>query len=335
MEILQSKKIKLPDLYYIENREDIKDLPIGVPFIYGDSITKSKIIRLLEYEVLYKAAIKSGYPFNFKNILRDKGYNNLISFDYGDSIHMEYSSEVSAGVDYDIDSITKEDSKGMFESFVEDSAAYVDLDKLKDLNVFPVWLEKIEDAVSTNLHNFAMFNQNMYNKKLDGMYGELELISPNKNLLIIDISGSIPRAVSSTCLTLAKSLAETFYSDLIITGSISTLYAYEDLHKLDVNTIYETNGQNNDQVYFKELLTSDERHYKTAIVFGDNDSPCYNWGQSGAKTISIEEGKEICKWKIDKLISFHTKGTKHIAAYADWFTPTETEKIEDWVKYLN
>jgi len=334
MEILQSKKITLPDVYFIQDRKDIKDIPIGVPFIYGDSTTKDKVVKLLEYEVLYKAALKSGYPFNFKKILSEHGYDDILYLGYGESIFMEYSSEESFNGDHEIELVSIKDSRGMFEAFTKDCSAYVNMDKLKDLNVFPVWLEKIEDAVSTNVHNFAVFNPNMYNKKLDGMYGGVDMVSPGKNLIIIDISGSIPRAVSSTCLTLAKSLAETFYSDLIITGSISTLYNYEELHTLDVNSIYETNGENNDQVYFKELVSKDSREYKTAIVFGDNDSPCSSWGKKGERTISIKDGRELCNWKIDKLISFHTKGVKNTAAYADWFSPLETERIDDWVKYL-
>jgi len=93
----------------------------------------------------------------------------------------------------------------------------------------------------------------------------------------------------------------------------------------------------NDQVYFKNLV-SEEKSYKTAIVFGDNDSPCHAWDNDFnklTKTISREDGKKLCKWKVDKLISFHTKGIKHLAAYGEWFSPLEEERIDNWVKYLN
>ena len=83
----------------------------------------------------------------------------------------------------------------------------------------------------------------MYNKKLEGMYGALDLVSPSKNLLVVDISGSIPKGVSSTLLALSKSLSETFYADLLITGSKSTLYAYEELYKLE-----DLNSQNTSSV---------------------------------------------------------------------------------------
>lgn len=334
MKLLESKKLRLPKVFYITDREKIKELPIGVPFIYGEAKNEKYVVRMLEYEVLYLEALKSGFPFNFKKILKENGYLDIEDFGYGNSMYMEFTTEGLINEDGELQDLTSlEDSEEAFKRYVRDSAVYVDIQKLKELNVFPTWLDTIEKAVSTNIHNFAVFNNNMYNKKLEGMYGGLELTSPNKNLIIIDISGSIPRAVSSTCLTLSKNLAETFYADLMITGSITTLYHYEELHKLDVLKAYE-NGMNNDQAYFKKIITSEEKHYKTAIVFGDNDSPCNVWTK-GDQYISIADGKKICKWKVDKLISFHTQGTEHLAAYGTWFKPLEEERIKDWVKYLN
>ena len=338
MKLLESRKLNLPKVYFISERDEIKDIPIGVPFIYGDDSNEGNIIRILEYEVLYQMACRTGLPFNFKNILRENGYKDLLDFSFGDSVYMEYSSDKFSG-DIEIEDLhTLRENADLLSKYIRDSAVYVDIQKLKNLNIFPIWFDKIVDAVSTNIHNFATFNENMYNKKLDGMYGGIEFTSPNKNLIIIDISGSIPRGVSATCLTLSKNLAENFYADILITGSKSTLYLYEELYKLNVETVYSENEMDNDQIYFKNLITKEEKHYKTAIVFGDNDSPCRAWRNDfnkGSRTISKKEGQEFNKWKIDHLISFHTGGTKHIAAYADWFTPDTEERINNWVKYLN
>lgn len=334
MKLLESEKFKLPKIFFVTDRSVIKELPIGVPFIYATPDMEKYLVKLLEYEILYKAAVKSGYPFNFKKILKENGFNDLKYFDFGCSTYMEFTTEK----DYEsieLEEFSKIDRDGnLFKEFIKDSAAYVNIEVLKGLNVFPIWLDDIEKAVSTNIHNFATFNNNMYNKKLDGMYGAVELASPNKNLIIIDISGSIPRAVSTTCLTLAKNLTETFYADLIITGTISTFYPYEEIYKLDVKTAYE-NGMDNDQAYFKKIVTETERQYECAIVFGDNDSPGGRWTK-GDKYISDEEGKKLCKWKVNKLVSLHTKGTEHIAAYGRWFDVQKhnINKIGDWVTYL-
>lgn len=349
MKLLKSKKLDLPTVYFITDRAEIKDVPIGIPFIFGDESVKKHMIKLLEYEILYQAAVDSGFPFNFKKILEDNGYKNIKSFSYGSPAYVEYSTSGTIKDDFDFEGckpvITKSDS---FKEYVKDASAYVDIEVLKKLKVFPTWLSNIEDAIHTNIHNFAVYNPDMYNKKLEGMYGGIDLKPPNKNLIIIDISGSIPRAVSTTCLTLAKNLSETFYADLLITGSKSTLYNYSELSELNIETIYDENGMDNDQVWFKKLLTDDERSYKTAIVFGDNDMPGQRWSNKfndGAVNISDKDGKDLCKWKIENLISFHTgnrawrdvypKGKVPVAGYARWFEPEKTEKIENWVKYLN
>lgn len=338
MKLLKSNKFKLPTLYFISNRDEISDLPIGIPFIYGDKSTESHIVRILEYEVLYQKAVASGYPFNFKQILTDEGYTGLRDCSFSHPVYMDYvtSGDMDSGSDWDIDKA--EDikvSRGLFDTYIRDTASYIDISKLKELNIIPIWLDTIEDAITTNIHRFATFNPNMYNKKLGGMYGAMELSDPGKNLIIIDISGSIPKGVSSTCLALAKHLVETFYADLIITGTISTLYNYEEIGSLDIDTIYETNGLNNDQTHFKNIVTKDVRKYRTAIVFGDNHSPCYPW-QEAISSISREDGRKMCQWSIDKLISFHTSSTDKTAGYADWFTVDDrnVEKIADWVKYL-
>lgn len=338
MKLLQSKKFKLPQIYFITKRSEIKEIPVGVPFIFGDKKSEPHLVRILEYEVLYQEAIASGYPFNFKQILKDNGYLDLQDWYYDHPIYMEYTTK---GIPDDIvveDLRSLKGNTGQFKKFIKDSAVYVDVEKLKALNVFPIWLDSIEKAVHTNIHNFAVYNNNMYNKKLEGMYGAIDLVSPNRNLIIIDISGSIPKGVSSTCLILAKNLASSFYADLLITGSKSTLYTYEDMHKLDIETIYEENGMDNDQTYFRKLVSSEKRVYKTAIVFGDNHSPSYAWSNEynkNNKTISREDGKKLCVWEVEKLISFHTSSSSKIAGYADWFKVAEVEKMTDWVKYLN
>lgn len=338
MEKLISDKLSLPTVYFITDRSEIKELPIGVPFIYGDESTKPKIIRLLEYEMLYQQALKSGYPFNFIKLLRDAGFKDLYRFGHGDSVYLDYVTtelvEKCEGSDFDIEEFSKiTESSDTVSEFIKDSSVYVDIQKLKNLKIFPIWLDKLEDSVVANIHTFATFNPYMYNKRLEGMYGSIDLTPPPRNLIIIDISGSIPRGVSATCLALAKNLATNFYADILITGSRSTLYPNEELYRLDIDTIYDENGMDNDQIYFKELVTSTERHYKTAIVYGDDHSPCGKW--NGTNTISREDGKSMCRWTVDKLISFHTKSPDRIAGYADWFEPKEVVHIKNWVKYLD
>ncbi len=334
MQQLKSEKFKLPVIYFVSSKEDLHKLPLGIPFIYGDEKDKEYFIRLLEYEILYKAAIATGYPFNFLKILRDNGYDLTefrfcSDFYFNPSVDSHSLAEILEKEDL---SDFKGESIDLLASFIKDSSVYVDIQKLKDLKIIPTWLDNIEDAVKTNIVNFITVNPNMFNKKLGGMYGGIEMTPPARNLIIVDISGSIPRGVSSTCLTLSKHLVTSLYADLMITGTKTTLYPYEEISSLNIEKLYSENGMNNDQKYYKALVTKEVKRYKTVIVFGDDHSPCDKW--NGGKAITEETGKKINKWEVEKVISFHTRDHSKIAGYARWFTPKEIEHIENWVQYL-
>ena len=74
IKLLESKRVTLPKVYFITDRQEIKKIPIGIPYIYGDESVEKHLIRILEYEVLYQSAKRSGYKFNFRKILEEKGF---------------------------------------------------------------------------------------------------------------------------------------------------------------------------------------------------------------------------------------------------------------------
>lgn len=334
MELLKSNKFKLPTLFFISDRNDIQKLPIGTPFIYGDEQNKPNIIRLLEYEVLYRKAKATGLPFNFKMILENNGFDDLTFFDHCDSVYMDYVTEDNYnidGSDFDIDKLTPDSIS--FNEYVKDCTAIVDINVLKNLKIFPTWLDNIELALSTNIHNFITYNDYMYNKKLDGMYGGLELRSPNRNLLVIDISRSIPKAIGTTLMTLSKWMGETFYCDILITGKSTLFVPYEEIYLMNIDEIYSKYGNSQECSEFRKIITTDIKNYDTCIVFGDHHSVCDDWC-SGSKRISREDGQKLCKWNINKLLCFHTTSNYYVPGFADWFSPNEIEHIENWVEYL-
>jgi hypothetical protein len=335
MELLRSVKFEIPKLFFIEDRNEIKDIPIGVPFIYGNNKDKKRIIRMLEYEVIWKAAIKSGFPFNFKKLLQEAGFENVDFLGFCESFYIDHKDTG----DYDIDKIDSSKNEvyshkgnALFDKLVEDCSAYVDINVLKNLKVFPTWLDDIETAIETNIYNFATYNPNMYNKKLDGMYGGIDMQSPSRNLIVIDISGSIPRAVGTTCLILARHLVETFYADLMITGSKTFLFPYEEIHSLDIEGLYDSIGRGNESSMYRALVTGESRKYNTAIVFGDYHSPCDSWDRG--YSIGREDAKKMCTWQVTKMISLHTTNNKARAGYGDFFDVEDVQYVQDWVKYI-
>ena len=334
MKLIKSERgIKLPLIYYAENEAEWAKIPPGIPFIRGSSLEYGSIVKTLEFEILLKSALATGLDFNWEKLLREQGFEELY-FDglaYSENIEGEYS-ELG---DYEIPTVkttVKKLVSGLPISYV------VDLEVLKNLEIIPTFLQDIERAIEINIHNGYKFNPLSYNKKLGLPIGDLEMNTSKKNLIIIDISSSIPKSISKTILALAKTMSIQFYADLLITGSKSTLYEYDNVDSLNITTIYSENGGGNDQTYFRELVSSEYRDYGTVIAFGDNHNPGMNWDNEynvGNNYIREKQGKELCKWEVESIISFHTTSSSHIAGYAKWFDTDDVTFMENWVTYFN
>lgn len=323
IKLIQSKRFKLPIVYLVENNEDLSLIPLGIPFIKTEIRNYGNCVRMLEYEVLWEIMKRSEFKLNWRALLKENNFSYNESFTLAKS---EHSKE-------DLGGITE--TKLEFNDLLKDVSYKVDIEVLRDLHLLPYWFNVIEDSIVVNLANTAIFNPNLYTKKFGIPIGDFELSEMQKNIIIIDISGSIPKSISSNILIYAKTFAELFYTDILITGTKSKLYDYSELDSLDINEIYNECGTDNDQKYFKKIVSS-PKTYKTAIVFGDSHSPCMKW-HKGDKYIKKDDGKKICQWSIGEIISLHTTSNYTLAGYADWFdVPNENiQYIKNWVKYLN
>ena len=345
MKLLESEKgIKIPLIYFVENESEIAKIPVGIPFIRGSSEDYSAIVQTIEFEILYKSALETGLDFKWFDILDANGFDNIYydSMAFSERIIDEDSDFIfkeleGTSVDKDtaiatVDTTIKKVINEVYASYV------VDLEMLKELEIIPTFLTDIEKAIEINIHNGYKFNSNLFNKKLGLPIGELEVSESKKNLIIIDISSSIPKSISKTILALSKTMSSQFYADLLITGSKSTLYEYDEVDSLNINKVYSDNGMDNDQVEFRKLVETDYRSYGTVICFGDNHSPGMSWSNAWnkcTKDIPLIKGKELCKWEVDSIISFHTTSEKDIAGYAEWFTCSDITYMKKWVTYFN
>lgn len=325
MQLLQSSKLSLPIIYLIEDDKELNSLPLGIPFMRGSKKDYNAYIRLLEFEVLYLSAKATGFPFNWRVILKENGFD-VDGYEIRKLKNEVYSHDGELGVYLN-------DLGG----YVEDISYIIDIEYLKSLRLLPTWFSDIEKAIKENILNTIVYNPTLYNKKLDLCIGDIDLNTPEKNLIIIDISSSIPKSISKSVLLLSKTMASSFYADLLITGSKSTLYDYTEIDKINVETIYNENGLDNDRVYFQKLVEQ-YRKYNNVIIFGDDDSPTQRWFNSfndRLKKMTQEDGKRINKWEIKKIFSFHTKSEVKLAAYGDWFSCSEIEYMKKWVTYLD
>ncbi len=332
-------------VYLVESYNDLKVLPLGIPFIRGTMRDYDRYVMMMEWEVLWKGCRATGLPFKWEKILNDNGYVEVFKSgrtDGGSGMAAptgEAPGELAGDFDIDLDDYTEinSESSDAYAKYINDISYKVEIDVLKDLKLLPVWLDNIETAVKENITTSIVYNPALYTKKLDLPLGGVEYSPAIKNVIIMDISGSIPNGVSKTILALSKTLAEQFYADLLITGSKSTLYEYDRLDLLNIDTIYSKNGQDNDQVYFRKLV-EEPRKYKTAIVFGDENYPGHRWYNrfnKDVKSITEEDGKALCKWEINDIISFHTKFHDKLAGYSRWFNTSKITHIDNWLTDLN
>ena len=338
MKLIQSLRVPLPIIYLLESTEELFKIPLGIPYIVGDKSHYNDYVKLLEYQILLSSARKTGFSFRWNRLLEENGFR----------LPKRETNDISVRASLDNDS--HENPSYNVNAYLAKIDYIVDIEYLKSLHIIPEFFSDIENNIKSNLVNSIMYNPYLYNKKLDLFIGEAELNNQERNLITIDISGSIPKTVSKTILLLAKTMSVSFFADLLITGSKSTLYEYEKVHTLDINKIYDENGTDNDQIWFKRLL-SQSRKYNTVIVFGDNDNPCTGWNNSfnnkggrdnpfndSSRYMSVEEGINLNQWDVKKVLSLHTcnQTSDNVAGYARWFKKDLIEVIKkEWVKYLD
>ena len=329
---LLSKKFELPLVYLISNRNDLSKLPIGVPFIFGDISLKEDYIKLLEFEVIYEACVKTGLKFNFRTLLKEAGYEDLQFFNYQKTVYSDYKGTAKREdiINMIVDNNTISDNS--FKKFVKDASVVIDLEKIKQLGILPIWLSNHLDAISINVDKYMEFNYGLYNKKLEGVYGDFIFKDPEKSLLNFDISASIPKGIATSFTLLSKFFAESLYCDIIFTGRKTIFIPYEEIPNINLEEIYNKYGNNQECVEFRKLITENPKSYRYCITMGDNHSVCGKWNSN--KEVSREEGKKLCQWNIEHLICFHTTEEGVIPGFADWFSPKTVEHVKDWKKYL-
>ena len=330
MKLIQSKRFSLPIIYLVENERELMELPIGIPFIRGSNKNYEGYVKLLEWEILLKSALKSGLPFKWEKILRENGYTNLYTTIAQSEQCIYITEDQTLVIDETLDLV---ESSSTIAEFIEDISYQVDIEVLKNLKVIPTWFsEKIEDAIKSNILNSITWNPGFYNKKLGDVSGAISLSKQDKNLIIIDISASIPKSIAKACLLLSKTMATQFYADLLITGARSGLFDYSEVDGLDVEQVYTDYGQNNECKDFR-IIVNENRTYDNVIIFGDNHTPLDSW--NGEKSISQKQAFEICKYKINKIYSFHTTNFSKLAGYGEMFDCKNIEYIKNWVADLN
>jgi hypothetical protein len=309
---IKSRRVELPPIFLVENEDDFKQLPKGIPYIIGTQKELPFITMYLEFQTIYRSCLKTKLPLQWLDILGRLGYktssNRTITLKSGG----EYTSAGPEG-----------STVIPIDTFIEEKFI-VDFDKLAELKILPKWLDDIKESVQVNIIDEVMFDPCAFNKQLGINVGAAGRMSHMKNLLILDVSGSIPNSIVVSITHLAKLMSKKFYADVIVTGGRTYFVDYDEVGNTDFVKLAEKAGRNNEGEMFAAII-KDKKEYNTVICFGDNDSP------SGY----INSNKVVCNFEVETLFSLHTHSTTDLAGYCKMFKPKTTTKVADWVKTLS
>lgn len=220
--------------------------------------------------------------------------------------------------------------------YVGDLTACVDLEVLQRLRLMPSFIGDIMDCIKTNVTSSVHWSEG-YNKKLGCAVGNFNRSGQLPNLIILDVSGSIPRGISATMISLIDTLRTQLSADLIITSSMSRFYpAGSELP--DPESIRSMFGFSNESAGFFNILTRhiQGKHYGNVVSFGDNDTPDYEMFEKFPEMYSLKGTK------VEAVHHFHTGkwcyGSSRRTGYAKWChllgqAPVE-KRDTSWVKSI-
>lgn len=196
----------------------------------------------------------------------------------------------------------------MSDDFFADEGNKVNVEQLQALGLLPQFMSDVADAIKLNLMSSMRWRE-CYNKRLGECVGDYSLGTKAPNLIILDISGSIPRGISQTMLQLVDTLRGQAEADLIVTGGSSYYWsAGEDLPT--PQWIRDHISFGNETVMFMRIVRERlaGRHFGNVISFGDNDSPGYAAGHMAS----------LMTVRVDRVMHYHTWREDRETGYARW-----------------
>lgn len=174
-------------------------------------------------------------------------------------------------------SLSKQEENISIEDFLGSSLSKVDPEIISEMGLMPKFLGEIEDNIRYNIMQSMRFRDS-YNKKLGCCVGNFENELPSSNLLILDVSASIPWGVADTLLKMVDTMREQANADLIVHAGHSVWFAKGD--KLPSPAKLRRmcpRGQEAEE--FSKIIEEHVcgRSFDNVISFGDYDAPWNGW----------------------------------------------------------
>lgn len=328
---LKLGNIPLPELYVCSSYNDAEMMrKNGIPYIIWKG-TQEKLIKLVMLPTLKKL-----FPhIKWNKILKIRQSKEVVVHVPGSS--EEETTDTSSAIinkDGDENIADVADDERLFngrntiiENDVELGAFIgdfeVNIEELQALKLLPEFMDDIATNIKKNLYGYNWYDG--YNKKLKCCTGNFNSGNNLPNLIILDVSYSIPRGIADTMLALIDTLRSQANADLIVTGAKSyywkagsPLPTPEELRKM------VPQGQESEMfidILRKHILGKRWGH---VIAFGDNDTPYINPRTYSSGT-SVKE-----VWH------YHTWDPDTRCGYARWVSDVDPTAIQHYnTKWCN
>lgn len=215
--------------------------------------------------------------------------------------------------------------------YIGDLSSSVNIEVLQKLRLLPKFVGDIADCIKRNLSDHYHWTEG-YNKKLGVTLGNFNGKGELPNLIIIDVSASIPDGIAATMLTLADTLREQCNAELIITSARSGWYPI-GAELPTPQTLRNYYGRSNEAVEFCQILNERiaGREFGHVISFGDNDNPSYWTWRNDVKI-------KLAGTTVHAVHHFHTF-YRQSTGYARWADelcdPENIEFDTSWCDVMN
>lgn len=345
MHMLKCSGIRLPEIYVCRDRYEARQvIKAGIPCV----ITQMRDIDIIKI-ILYRTLKKKFPHIKWDDVLKINRKNtiNVIVGSTNDTSKEDIDEDddtcdpVYDDVNIDIretgdeETVEKTDRDGSVASseyrsmsgsmdgddikvekidisdYCADESAHVNIEQLQSLGLLPKFMDDAIDAIRINLESRMRWHE-CYNKRLGECVGDVSYGDIARNLIILDVSYSIPEGISATMLQLIATLREQAEADLIVTGGRSLFFPRED-ELPDPEWLRGAVPRSNERNMFLKILETKVagRHYGNVISFGDNDTP-FSWDP-----VQDVSKLNMSGTVIDRVMHYHTWSAVE-TGYARW-----------------
>ena len=226
------------------------------------------------------------------------------------------------------------------DEYCADEASCVNIEQLQELGLLPKFMDDIATAIRMNLEG-SMRWMDSWNKRLGACVGNMVYTESLPNLIILDVSWSIPEGISATMLELIETLRDRAEADLIVTGGTSRYWS-RDEELPSPSAIRGMIPRSNESTHFAAILREkiSGRKFGNVISFGDYDNP-YRYGMLEGSDLTITDDFTrmfgLQGTEVKRCLHYHTID-KTRTGYAKWckaISPTCEEVFDNtWCQVM-